>query len=117
MPQDRFDEILNEMREENAAPEQVAEATDRVWRKLAGPALVTCSEFRPQIDDYLAGRLAEPRRLLLEDHLGRCSECRRLFAETKGERKVVAMPEARRSVRPAWIKWADRKSTRLNSSH
>ena len=106
MPQDRFDEILNEMREENTAPEQVAEATDRVWRKLAGPALASCSEFRPRIDDYLAGRLAEPRRLLLEDHLGRCSECRRLFAEAKGERKVVAMPEARRGARPAWIKWA-----------
>ncbi|MEX2260700.1 MAG: FecR domain-containing protein [Bryobacteraceae bacterium] len=106
MPEDRFDELLQEMREETATAEQVVEAKDRVWRKLAGRAAPVCPEFRPQLDDYLAGRLSEPRRLLLEDHLSRCAECRRVFAEVKGERKVVAMPGSRRRPLPVWAKWA-----------
>jgi hypothetical protein len=106
MTDERFDQLLQDVRDETAPREQIDEAKDRVWRTIAGPATALCAEFRPQLDDYLAGRLAEKRRLLVEDHLARCAECRRLFAEAKGERKVVAIPNTRPRTRPAWMKWA-----------
>ncbi|MBI3279794.1 MAG: FecR domain-containing protein [Acidobacteria bacterium] len=110
MTEDRFDELLKEMREETATAEQVAESRDRVWRKLAGRASALCSEFRSQLEDYLAGQLTEARRLLLEDHLSRCAECRRVFAGAAtwqpGRPLVVPVPKIRRALRPAWTKWA-----------
>src|SRR5258708_5805938 len=106
MTEERFDRLLQEMREEAVAPEQVDAARDRVWRQLAGSTSLACAEFRPEFDDYLAGRLSESRRLLVEDHLGRCPECRRALADHGGERRVVSMPSPRSSRWSGWNRWA-----------
>jgi hypothetical protein len=106
MTDDRFDALINEMREEPVSPEQSAEARDRVWRKLSASTSSVCPEFRPQLEDYRAGRLLESRRLLIEDHLSRCPDCRRVFAEAKGERKVAVMPPLVRRIPRTWAKWA-----------
>ena len=66
MTEEQFDQLLNEMREESVAPEQVAAALDRVWQQISGSTSLACAEFRPEFDDYLAGRLTESRRLLVE---------------------------------------------------
>ncbi|MEX2299317.1 MAG: FecR domain-containing protein, partial [Bryobacterales bacterium] len=47
-----------------------------------------------------------PRRLLVDDHLGRCPECRRVLAEAKGERKVVPMPQVVSSRWSGLVRWA-----------
>ena len=108
MPEDRLEEALNAMRAEHAEPAEVAAAQARVWEKLMRAPSPLCEEFRGELAAYLAGELAAPRRLLFEDHLSRCAACRRLYAETKGERKVAPMPVALagRKPRPAWFRYA-----------
>ncbi len=68
--------------------------------------MTACAEFQPDCRDYLAGGLAASRRLLIEDHLGRCAQCRDEIARLKGERKVVAMPQRRAPVWTRWGAWA-----------
>src|SRR5437867_11436535 len=88
MTEEQFDDLVKEMREEEAAPEQVAAVRDRVWKHIAGSTSLACAEFRPEFGAYLAGQLTAARRLLVDDHLGRCAECRLAPADAKGERNV-----------------------------
>src|SRR5712692_1753617 len=106
MTEEQFDELLKEMREENAEPEQIAAARDRVWRQITGSTSLACAEFRPEFAEYLAGRLTDSRRLLIDDHLGRCGECRRALAEVKGEGQVVSIAKGRRFLNYGWTRWA-----------
>src|SRR5712671_72043 len=104
MTEEQFDELLKEMREEVAPAEQVAAACDRVWGKIAGSTTLACAQLRPEFGAYIAGQLTASRRLLVDDHLGRCSECRNALAGAKEERKVVAMPPIRPALDPSWTR-------------
>jgi hypothetical protein len=106
MTEERFDQVLKEMRDESAPPEQVQAARDRVWRGLSGSASLACSELRPELSDYAAERLPESRRLLAEDHLSRCAACRHVLAEIKGDGKVIAMPQFSPSRWAGFRRWA-----------
>jgi len=101
-----FDELVNEIREEEIPAEQVAAARERVWQRLAGSVSLACVEIRPQLTDYAAGRLMESRRLLVDDHLSRCVECRHALAELKGKQKVVVIPQRRSFRWTGWMSWA-----------
>jgi ferric-dicitrate binding protein FerR (iron transport regulator) len=70
----------------------------RVWNKVANAAAAGCAEFRPDLRAYLSGSLTASRRLLLQDHISRCPECRGVLADMKGERRVIAMPQRSSSV-------------------
>ena len=87
MTEEQFDQLLKEMREDDAPAEQVAAARDRVWHRIAGSTSLACAEFRPEFGAYLAGQLTESRRLLLDDHLGRCGECRLCWPRPKARAK------------------------------
>lgn len=107
MKDERFDEILDAMREETASPAEMKEARERVWKRMTAGQV--CAEFRAEFDDYRAGRLVEARQVLMADHLSRCAECRKAMDELDGLRKVVEMPVApRRKWMPEgqWRKWA-----------
>ena len=106
MNDERFDKLLSEMREEEAPPEQIKAAQDRVWRRLAAARSPACDELRPALADYASGGLAGPRRLLIEDHLGRCVDCRRTLAAIKGDRKLVTFPHRGSDARQGWKRWA-----------
>ena len=106
MSEDRLDQILNEMKNESVPAEEVAAARARVWQKLAGADSALCAEFRAGLQEYAAGGLESSRRLLLEDHLSRCTGCRRAMAELQGMRKVEPMPAVRRRALPVWSRWA-----------
>src|SRR5437660_179345 len=111
MTEEQFDELLKEMREEEAPPEQVAAARDRVWGKIAGSTSLACAELRPEFGAYHAGHLTESRRLLVDDHLGRCSECRNVLAGVKEGQKVIPLAHAqgyraRWGYRASWTRWA-----------
>jgi hypothetical protein len=101
-----FDELVNEIREEEIPAEQVAVVRERVWRRLAGSLSPACVEILPQLTDYAAGRLMESRRLLVDDHLSRCVECRHALAELKGKKKAVVMPQRRSFRWRGWMHWA-----------
>ncbi len=106
MPEDRLEEMLNEMRNENVPPEEVDAATKRVWQKLAASAPAVCPEFRGDLEGYAGARLEGSRRLLLEDHLSRCTACRRALTQLQGEPRTRPMPVVRRRVLPVWPRWA-----------
>jgi hypothetical protein len=91
MAEDRLEDALQGLRSETADAGTLAAARGRVWDALTGSA--GCAEFRQQFADYRSGALAGGKRLLLEDHLGRCATCRVALAEAKGERRVIAMPQ------------------------
>ena len=101
MSEDRLDKALHEMTQEGVDAAALDAARARVWDALTRAGDSACAELRPDFRAYLGGALEATRRLLMEDHLSRCAACRVALAETKGERRVVAMPQrsARRFVR------------------
>ena len=106
MFEDRLEKALEAMKSETVSSEQLAGARARVWGKLGIAGLPACTEFQPGFRDYLDGRLAGNRLLLMEDHLSRCPQCRTRLAELAGTRKVIAMPQPRVSWWPQWRAWA-----------
>ena len=94
MNDERFDELLEEMRDETAPPDQINDAKDRVWHRLAASESPACEELRAELGAYVNDRLSEPRRLLIHDHVSRCVHCRHALAEIKGEHKMVSFPVA-----------------------
>jgi hypothetical protein len=106
MPEDRLEDLLNEMRNENVPPEEVAAAKARVWQSIAASAPAVCPEFRGDLEGYAAARLEGSRRLLLEDHLSRCPACRRTLAQIQGKLHPQPIPVARRRALPVGTRWA-----------
>ncbi len=106
MSEDRLEKALNAMKSEKADPEQLAGAGARVAEKLGIPGAVLCAEFQSQFREYLEGSLAAGRKLLLEDHLGRCSACRARLTEATGEQNRIPMPIRRAAWWPKWSAWA-----------
>ena len=102
MAEDRLERALEEMKAEDVDVATLEAARARVWESMTSGVSVTCAEFRQDFPAYLRKELGDRRRLLVEDHLSRCPGCRARFAEMKGERTVVAMPQ--RSSSP-WMKW------------
>jgi hypothetical protein len=92
MTEDRLERALQEMKEEDIDAGTLEAARQRVWESVAVAGSATCAEFRPDFHAYLVNELGGARRILVEDHLGRCSRCRAQIAELKGDRKIVAMP-------------------------
>ena len=106
MSDDRLERALNAMRDENVSEKEAAHIRDRVLEKFDLPEEALCGKFRIQLADYLANRLDAAPRLLLEDHLGRCPQCRRALVERRdGHDNVTAMPQ-RRARKSRWLAWA-----------
>jgi ferric-dicitrate binding protein FerR (iron transport regulator) len=102
MTQDRLERALEEMTQEAVDPATLDAARARVWNTLSTPAVDGCAEFRPDLHAYLSGTLTGSRLVLLEDHVSRCSACRTVLAEMKGERRVIAMPQRSSSPVRRW---------------
>jgi hypothetical protein len=109
MSEERLEQALEEMRREAVSDGALDDARARVWNVLgrrsgqaAGVAGSSCAEFRPDLPAYVNGTLGGSRRVLMDDHLSRCTACRASMADLRGERRVVAMP-ARSSAR--WTRW------------
>lgn len=96
MSEDRLEKALEAIRSEQVNSEQLEEAAGRVREKLYGSSALLCSEFQNQFKEYLDGVLSPGRRLLLEDHLGRCPSCRTKLAGRKDERTTVPFRPAGR---------------------
>ena len=105
MNDERFDDLLDDMRSESASAEEINEARERVWERLAASMSPACEDVRPDLLAYAGGHLNHGRRLLIDDHLSRCVDCRHALADIKGERKVVEFPHPVATRRP-WMRWA-----------
>jgi hypothetical protein len=102
MSEDRLERALQEMKEEAVDAGTLEAARVRVWDKVTNTVVAGCAEFRPDFRAYLSGTLTGGRRVLLEDHISRCSACRVALAEMKGERRVIPMPQRSSS---RWRRW------------
>ena len=102
MSDNRLERALQEMKEEDVDAGTLEAARARVWEQVTNVGSAACAEFRQDFQPYLVDDLGGSRRMLLEDHLGRCPGCRARIAEMKGERPVVTMP-VRSSSR--WVQW------------
>ncbi len=106
MSEDRLDKAIDAMKNEPVDPEKLEIAQTQIRQKLQENDKTVCGEFRADFENYLQASLPANRRLLLEDHLGRCPNCRAHLAQSKGERKVAVMPERRVSPwrrRTVWL--------------
>jgi hypothetical protein len=101
--EDRLERALEVMRQEAPDATTLGAARGRVWDKLTHAAAAGCAEFRTDFGAYASGALTAGRRVLLEDHISRCSACRVALADMKGERRVIAMPQRSSS---RWRRWA-----------
>lgn len=104
MSEDRLEKAIQDMRDENVDAATLDAARSRVWHTLASGIDAGCAEFQQDFRAYLGGTLTSSRRLLVEDHLGRCAACRTAMADLKGERRVIAMPQ--RSAASRYSRWA-----------
>jgi hypothetical protein len=92
-----FDRLVNSIRDDAPDADVERAAADRVRERLGaadGPNEI-CAQFRADFDLYRAGKLAEGRKMLLEDHLHSCVACRR---EYSGAKNVTVMPARSRPV-------------------
>ena len=108
-----LEQALSEIRDEALDPAVVEAAADRVWARLTEAAAQStaepirgCAGFQALLADYRASRLTPGRAMLVEDHLHACVACRHIY-----EGKVVTMPAARQTARPAghgvyYVRWA-----------
>ena len=103
MSEDRLEQALQEMKEDDVDAGTLEAARGRVWSKLTDAGSATCAEFRQDLSAYLAKTLGASRQLLVADHLSRCPACRARLAEMKGERSITAMPQRSSS---RWVRWA-----------
>jgi hypothetical protein len=118
--EERFEQAVAAVRDENIDPRTVDTAGERVWARLAsevaaaGSAAVAgdeagaahspdstshrilgCEGFRELMPAYLAAALAEPKRVLLEDHTRECLPCRRALATARETRGRAAFESAK----------------------
>ncbi len=106
MREDRLDQAIEAMKNEAVDPERAEAAGARVLEALTGAAPTLCGQFRRDFGDWARGVLPESRRMLLEDHLGRCPACREHLAGMEGRQRSHAMPPGRRSPWPRRAGWA-----------
>src|SRR5450755_3170589 len=92
-----FDRLVNSIRDDAPNPEIARAAADRVRERLGTGESPNefCAQFRADFEAYRAGRLAEGRRMLVEDHLHSCVACRR---EYSGAKNVLVIPARPRPV-------------------
>src|SRR5689334_16653162 len=99
---ENLERAIQEMKVEAVDVATLEAARARVWASVTNASTVACAEFRGDFQAYLRKELGDRRRLLVEDHLGRCPGCRARLAEMKGEKSVIPMP-VRSSSR--WTRW------------
>ena len=132
MSEDRLERALQEMRDEDVDSGTLEGARARVWDTVtsADPSIHgapsssarfqgtslrrsgrLCEEFRQDFPAYLGDALSDSRRVLVDDHLSRCTACRAAIAEMKGESAIGAMPGSLAGRNPGegrssrWVQW------------
>jgi FecR protein len=116
-----LDKVTAEIRNESVDATAVSAAADRVWARVAAAAGETefksptvdhiegCGDYQSLIPAYLAGKLSEPRALLLVDHTHECIPCRRAMNDARSRRSATIRPVARPTrftVQPVVMRWA-----------
>ena len=112
MTNEKFDRLVSGIRNEQVDDRVVAQASERVWKSIAGNAPVaelgahtlrSCEDFQALIPGYLGKQLAPARALLFEDHVHACVACRHDLEHARdGELQKVWRVETKRPWSMAW---------------
>lgn len=104
---DPLDRATEAMQSHQPTPESLHQATQQVWQRLvaavpsaAAPLaerLRTCEDFSAAMAPYLAGKLSDAKRMLLEDHISSCANCRRTLDSRRGNLRQFAPAASGRS--------------------
>jgi hypothetical protein len=97
-----FDRLVISIRDDVPEAEAARAAAERVRERLRGadgPNDV-CAQFRADFEGFRAGRLADGRRMLVEDHLHSCVACRR---EYSGARNAPVVPISKSRPATVWV--------------
>lgn len=114
MSNHKFDQLISEIRNEHVDDHIVSGASERAWSAISASTadgvsphmLRNCQDFQALIPAYLDRNLAEPRRLLFEDHTHRCVACRRAVEQARtGETQPVWRSKMASRGFPVW-RWA-----------
>jgi len=105
MKDDKLETLLSNIRTEQVDDKVIAQASERVWKQIAGtPAelaahiLRTCEDFQRLIPAYVARQLTPARGLLFEDHVHGCVACRHALEHARvGEPQRVWQFDRKRS--------------------
>lgn len=112
---ENFDQIIQEIREDQPDPAAVEQAAERVRANLFGAdaahetnaSLRSCADFQALMPAYLAKTLAPARSLLLVDHTHQCVACRLALEEARSGRvRTLARPKSVQRTIPSGVKWA-----------
>jgi hypothetical protein len=114
--QNELERALAAMQAGEAPAEQVSRATQQVWHRLlstvptaAAPLperLRGCADFRAAMPLLVAGTLAESKRMLLEDHVSSCADCRKALDARRGNLRQFAPAARQRSGVMPFVPWA-----------
>lgn len=97
-----LDRTTGQIRQDRPDTEFERAAVERVWLRLQQQAIAaapvaesshridSCAGFQAMLPDHRAGKLAQDRLLLLQDHLGECVPCRRALKQLKPESRSTA---------------------------
>ena len=109
MKNEKFDQLLSDIRREEIPESVVSAASERVWQSIAGSgnlsshALRSCADFQALIPAYLANQLASGRALLFEDHVHACVACRHaLDRKREGDLQPIWRLESKRHIARVW---------------
>src|SRR5688572_7654595 len=128
MKSNREDKILEQItadiRNEKVDEATMSKAADRVWARVSAAAgesefqlpashriegrIEGCADYQSLIPAYLAGKLSEPRSLLLVDHTHECIPCRRAMNEARSRRSAWIRPavsKPRFTLQPVVMRW------------
>ena len=120
-----LDRAIGQIEGTEPDPAVAEAAAERVWSRLAtadstatDAAAVEeirgCEDYQALIPAFLAGELAEARRLLVEDHTRSCVPCRRALKATREGKPLATQPlpvandtpATVRPWRPSFTRWA-----------
>ncbi|HYL92137.1 MAG TPA: zf-HC2 domain-containing protein [Alphaproteobacteria bacterium] len=115
-PEEVLNEAVKAMRSQDAGPDAVKAATERVWQRLNEDATARsgelgsirgCEDVRGLLPQYRRSELSPARALLVEDHLRECVACRK-EAETGERPRAAALPWHQELARPTMphFRWA-----------
>lgn len=115
MKQDKLDQIIADIRNEQVDEEMVRTAARRVFRNVFDAKFLPerverirgCTDFQALIPAYLSHSLTAARVSLFEDHISQCVDCRGTLREARqGELRTHVPRSAARRKKVRVLPWA-----------
>jgi len=116
-PGKTLDDAIASISKERLDPATAADSADRVWRRITqevGTAMKSgrveeirnCGDYQALITDYLNHNLSEARKILFEDHVRECPDCRKVLTAVRTDQAPRKRERMHREPMRGWYKWA-----------